>query len=163
MSSDDKQPFLARWSRLKHDAAREGASAAAATPVDKSAPSAPVHSERDLPSLDSLKGLASEYREFLHPKVDDKLRRLALKKLFRDPHFNVMDGLDTYIDDYSKPDPIPTEMLEKLKQANRMLFPDEEAPPQSPAPNAVAGAGGDPGEQGKARAEAPAPGPEDKT
>ena len=30
-----------------------------------------------------------------------------MKKLFSDPHFNVMDGLDTYIDDYGKPDPIP--------------------------------------------------------
>ena len=30
-----------------------------------------------------------------------------MKKLFSDPHFNVMDGLDTYIDDYGKPDPLP--------------------------------------------------------
>ena len=30
-----------------------------------------------------------------------------MKKLFADPHYNVMDGLDVYIDDYSKPDPIP--------------------------------------------------------
>ena len=38
-----------------------------------------------------------------------------------------MDGLDTYIDDYSKPDPIPEEMLKSLKQANRLLFPEEAA------------------------------------
>src|SRR5260221_13021171 len=38
-----------------------------------------------------------------------------------------MDGLDTYIDDYSKPDPIPEEMLKTLKQANRLLFPEEAA------------------------------------
>jgi hypothetical protein len=59
--------------------------------------------------------------------VDVKLRQAALKKLFHDPHFNIMDGLDTYIDDYSKPDPIPEEMLKLLKQANRLLFPEEAA------------------------------------
>src|SRR5207249_277948 len=78
-------------------------------------------------SVDTLKGLASEYQDFLRPGVDEKLRRSALKKLFHDPHFNVMDGLDTYIDDYSKPDPIPEEMLKSLKQANRLLFPEDAA------------------------------------
>ena len=41
------------------------------------------------------------------PGVDASVKNAALKKLFADPHFNVMDGLDTYIDDYGKPDPIP--------------------------------------------------------
>ena len=40
-----------------------------------------------------------------------------MKKLFSDPHFNVMDGLDTYIDDYGKPDPIPLSMLRRMNQA----------------------------------------------
>ena len=40
-----------------------------------------------------------------------------MKKLFSDPHFNVMDGLDTYIDDYGKPDPIPPEMLRRMTQS----------------------------------------------
>ena len=40
-----------------------------------------------------------------------------MKKLFADPHFNVMDGLDTYIDDYAKPDPIPPAMLRQLASA----------------------------------------------
>jgi hypothetical protein len=43
--------------------------------------------------------------------VAPEVKNAAIKKLFADPHFNVMDGLDTYIDDYSKPDPIPPEML----------------------------------------------------
>ena len=51
----------------------------------------------------------------------------AESSLRRDQHFNVMDGLDTYIDDYSQPDPIPEEMLKSLKQANRLLFPEEAA------------------------------------
>jgi hypothetical protein len=42
--------------------------------------------------------------------------------LFQDPHFNVMDGLDTYIDDYTKADPIPEAMLRGLNQARGLLF-----------------------------------------
>ena len=50
-----------------------------------------------------------------------------MKKLFADPHFNVMDGLDIYIDDYSKPDPIPEAMLRKLASAKFLgLFDEEE-------------------------------------
>ena len=49
-----------------------------------------------------------------------------MKKLFSDPHFNVMDGLDTYIDDYGKPDPIPLSMLRRMNQAAVLgLFDDE--------------------------------------
>jgi hypothetical protein len=39
----------------------------------------------------------------------------------------VMDGLDVYIDDYNKPDPIPPEMLRQLASAKFLkLFDDEE-------------------------------------
>jgi hypothetical protein len=40
-----------------------------------------------------------------------------MKKLFSDPHFNVMDGLDSYIADYGKPDPIPLSMLRLMNQS----------------------------------------------
>jgi hypothetical protein len=53
--------------------------------------------------------------------VNEDVRRAALKKLFSDPHFNVMDGLDTYIDDYSKTEPIPAAMLASLRQAQNIL------------------------------------------
>jgi hypothetical protein len=43
-----------------------------------------------------------------------------MKKMFSDPHFNVMDGLDIYIDDYSKPDPIPLEMLKRMVQSDML-------------------------------------------
>jgi hypothetical protein len=85
--------------------------------------------------VDSLKGLASEYEDFLHPEVDETLRRNALKKLFHDPHFNAMDGLDVYIDDYSKPDPIPEAMLRTLEHAKGLIFDKEEKEdPERPAP-----------------------------
>ena len=48
----------------------------------------------------------SDFVAFMQPKVAETVKRAALKKLFRDPRFNVMDGLDVYIDDYSIPSPI---------------------------------------------------------
>jgi hypothetical protein len=69
----------------------------------------------------------SDYTPFLTRHVDESVKRAALKKLFTDPHFNLMDGLDTYIDDYSKPDPIPEAMLRRMTQSKFLgLFDDEE-------------------------------------
>jgi len=131
--SAGKEPFLSRWSRRKLDSAKDPAAPPEVARETKAPPAAAApaaarpEASTDLPPVDTLKGLASEYQDFLRPEVDEKLRQSALKKLFHDPHFNVMDGLDTYIDDYSKPDPIPEEMLKSLKQANRLLFPEEAA------------------------------------
>jgi hypothetical protein len=74
------------------------------------------------------------------------VRNAALKKLFADPHFNLMDGLDVYIDDYSKPDPLPPEMLAQLASAKFLnLFqpkegqdPDIREGSDDPAPESVA-------------------------
>jgi hypothetical protein len=54
------------------------------------------------------------------------VKNAALKKLFSDPHFNRMDGLDVYIDDYNKADPLPPEMLRKLAGAKFLGLFDEE-------------------------------------
>jgi hypothetical protein len=48
--------------------------------------------------------------------VDPTVKGQALKTLFSDPALYPMDGLDVYIDDYSKPDPLPEGWLEKLNQ-----------------------------------------------
>lgn len=106
------EQFLSRWSRRKQ-AMREAPPAAPSLP-------APAEAPPPLPPLESL-GRDSDYSGFLHPKVDDRLRRAALKKLFSDPHFNVMDGLDVYIDDYSKDDPIPEAMMKELRHAQDIL------------------------------------------
>lgn len=61
-------------------------------------------------------------------QVSPEVRNAAMKKLFADPHYNVMDGLDTYIDDYSNPDPISESMLRQMVSAKFLnLFPDEPA------------------------------------
>ena len=138
MSREDKERFLSRWSRRKLDVAKEAAPPKPAPPLPAAASPAVVQgaAKPELPSVDTLKGLASEYKEFLRPDVDEKLRQAALKKLFHDPHFNVMDGLDTYIDDYSKPDPIPEAMLRTLSHAKGLLFDEkkEETQPVADRP-----------------------------
>jgi hypothetical protein len=45
-----------------------------------------------LPPVQSLT-IDSDFSAFLQPEVDETLKRQALKQLFRDPRFNVMDGL----------------------------------------------------------------------
>jgi hypothetical protein len=118
MSNDrptEEQGFLARWARRKAEA-REAAPA-----EPKPVPAADAEAAMpELPSLESLTS-DSDFSAFFHPKVGEDVRRAALKKLFSDPQFNVMDGLDVYIDDYSKSDPIPAAMLAGLKQAQRIL------------------------------------------
>jgi hypothetical protein len=59
--------------------------------------------------------------------VPPEVKNAAMKKLFADPRYNVMDGMDVYIDDYSKPDPIPATMLRQLATAKFLgLFHEEE-------------------------------------
>lgn len=142
--------FLSRWSRLK----KERASAPAVEQAPEArAPAAPlqeVHPEAkaapvdpaqrvppaELPAIESLTP-ESDFTGFMKPDVDASLRRRALKTLFQDPRFNVMDGLDTYIADYSLPDPLPKGWLEKMAQTAR-LGEFLEAPPET-REQAVAG------------------------
>lgn len=101
------EPFLSRWSRLKQESAAAPPAPPAPTPASGPVP--------ELPPVESLT-LESDFSGFLHPKVEERLKREALKKLFGDPHFNRMDGLDVYIDDYNIPDPLPEGMLQNLTQ-----------------------------------------------
>ncbi|HYW56397.1 MAG TPA: DUF3306 domain-containing protein [Polaromonas sp.] len=69
----------------------------------------------------------SDFKPFMAGNVAPEVRNAAMKKLFADPQFNVMDGLDIYIDDYSKSDPIPESMLRQMASAKFLkLFDDDE-------------------------------------
>lgn len=119
--SQDKEPFLSRWSRLKTDA-REApkdlpAEPPAAQPAKVEDPPAPLPKVEDLTP-------ESDFRPFMDAKVEPGTRREALKKLFADPHFNVPDPFEAYSEDYTKGEPIPLEMLKTLNQARRLLFDD---------------------------------------
>lgn len=124
MSTADSKPkespeaFISRWSQRKQQARTQERESAAAPPAP--APAAVPDAPPPLPPVEQL-GVDSDYRGFLNPKVDEGLRRAAMKKLFSDPHFNVMDGLDTYIDDYSITEPIPDAMMAQIKHAQSIL------------------------------------------
>ena len=136
MIADDKENFASRWSRRKIEARKEkpaGAkpsseSTVSAAPAVANAALAPpgAPAPRELPPLESLKGLASEYTEFLKPGVDENLRRSALKKLFADPHFENFERFEAYCEDFTKGEPIPLAMLKTLEHAKGLLFGDEE-------------------------------------
>ena len=143
--SDRDEGFLSRWSRrkaqLRSGVEVEPAPAAApvvATPPTPTLPVAPPAADAEpppvaeappLPTMDDVAALTreSDYARFVMPGVGDDVKSAAMKKLFSDPHFNVMDGLDTYIDDYNKPDPIPLAMLRQMNQSKFLrLFDDDE-------------------------------------
>jgi uncharacterized protein DUF3306 len=149
-----RDPFsLRRWSRRKLEAARETAPREAAPTIGQegkprenvpvaAAPEAPAAAlPPTLPPVESLT-IDSDFTAFFQPQVDESLKRQALKKLFADPRFNVMDGLDVYIDDYTKSDPIPPDILERLVKGhfgfNPPRSPDD--PPHEPTADTLAAA-----------------------
>lgn len=155
--------FLGRWSRRKHEARagtplREtpaGDAAEAAPPADPPVPSAaPAAAARDEdppgsvaaaepppPTMEDVQALTaqSDFSRFAARDVAPEVKNAALRKLFTDPHYNVMDGLDVYIDDYSKADPLPDHMVRQLAGAAFLRLFD--APPAEAAPGAPAAAG----------------------
>lgn len=171
---DEREGFLQRWSRRKAGIATsadevlpavpEGAAtsvsptavepspAAVAQPAAAPAVDAAAPPPEALPTFADVAALTpgADVARFMRPGVDGAVRRAALKKLFSDPHFNVMDGLDTYIDDYGKPDPLPLAMLRRMQQSVALgLFDnvvnvsdpgtlEDKACPDSAAPLAVA-------------------------
>ena len=134
--SAGKEAFLSRWSRLK----RTAASSAALPVVDTPGATQPdekanesIAQPRVLPPVESIT-LETDIGAFLQPQVDPAVRRRALKKLFQDPHFNVMDGLDIYIGDYNAADPLPESLVKELQFARDYIFKDPAQPtPIQPA------------------------------
>jgi uncharacterized protein DUF3306 len=144
----DDEGFISRWSRKKTEAkvapkeppAPAPASAPLAEPSNVApAGTAPAAESKPLPSIESLTH-ESDFTPFMQAGVDPDVKREALKKLMTDPRHNIMDGLDVYIDDYSKPDPLPEGWLEKMAAVKRLgIFrePTEaeaEAPPAGNTP-----------------------------
>lgn len=90
-----------------------------AHPVASDSPAPPV-----LPPIDSLTP-ASDFKPFMQAGIDATTRNAALKRLFADPQFNVMDGLDVYIDDYSRFEPVTPDVLAKLEHARYLFDPPQ--------------------------------------
>lgn len=97
--------------------------------------------------------LDSDFSPFMQRAVEPDVKLAALKKLFSDPHYNIMDGLDVYIDDYSSPEKLPASMLRKMVSARVLALVQDDPPasdagpaptgePGSAEPDTTAGAGG---------------------
>jgi len=142
--SADDTGFLSRWSRRKAlaragvpeqslpeppspapeaqaNALPEPAVELAPTRAPEPAPEAATEKDTDEPVL-TLADVAkltrdSDYSRFMASGVETEVKNAALKKLFTDPHFNLMDRLDVYIDDYNVADPLPQNMILKMAQA----------------------------------------------
>ena len=116
----------------------------AATAIAADHPQAPAAAATPPPpTLADVAALtqASDYSRFVAPGVDAGVKNAALKKLFTNPHFNIMDGLDTYIDDYGKPDPLPAGMLRQMVQSHALgLFREEDDEAAAAAAAATAAA-----------------------
>jgi hypothetical protein len=119
--------FLSRWSRrkagkedepLKQDERLAQDPAPIVADVNDQERNAPPPATLD--DVEKIDHLAPDFSAFMKPDVDPAVQQAALKKMFTDPHFNVMDGLDIYIDDYSKPDPLPPGMLERMAQSGML-------------------------------------------
>jgi hypothetical protein len=145
--------FLRRWARRKTEV-REGRAplpeplplpeapavvlAEAPTPQAVQAPPEETAPEKSLPTMEDVATLDkdSDFSAFVARGVDEAVRRSALKKLFTDPHFHVMDRLDVYIDDYTKPSPMSEAMLASLEHAKSVfakMLEDEPAPQEAEA------------------------------
>jgi Protein of unknown function (DUF3306) len=116
VSDEKKEAFLHRWSRVKKETALE-------KPVETPKPA--------LPPTDGLTP-ESDFTGFMHPKVEDALRRTALKKLFVDPHFNTPDPFEPFSGDWTVGEPIGEEMLATLNQARTQLFSDKKKEEEKP-------------------------------
>ncbi|KQX93818.1 DUF3306 domain-containing protein [Variovorax sp. Root473] len=143
--------FLGRWSRRKQEvrAAETVVEEKKASPADDPVPApalvaepAALPPEADphaappltLADVDAL-GIESDYTPFLTKQVAPEVKNAAFRKLFADPHFNVMDGLDTYVDDYSRSTPVPESVLRQMASAQFLKLFDEgpeDIPPETP-------------------------------
>ncbi|MEQ1682171.1 MAG: DUF3306 domain-containing protein [Burkholderiaceae bacterium] len=142
MGEEQAGGFLSRWARRKEQV-RSGVAVApepvaeapvAVVPVAPLVANVEAQPIEEPPAAEPLPTMAdvalltreSDYSRFVSPGIDEGVKRAAMKKLFTDPHFNVMDGLDTYIDDYGKPDPIPLAMLKQMNQSKVLRLFDVE-------------------------------------
>lgn len=90
-------------------------------------------------TLEDVKALTadSDFSRFTASGVAPEVKNAALKKLFTDPRYNIMDGLDIYTGDYSQPDPMPESMLRQLASAKFLHLFDREEKEEAEAEEAA--------------------------
>jgi hypothetical protein len=108
--------FVSRWSRRKR-------TAESGKPLPDPAPQPPAAAPAtDLPDPATL-GFNDDFSAYLGAQVPAALKRTAMARLFSDPSFNRMDGLDVYIEDYNLVPNLPSEERDLLAHAREVLNP----------------------------------------
>lgn len=107
VDQSEEEGFYSRWSRRKSHAAEQSETPAVEVEPTPTAPAVATE-EQEKPPLPDINTLDedSNYSGFLSPEVDEKLRKLALRKLFHLPKFNIRDGLDDYDEDFRNFEPL---------------------------------------------------------
>ncbi|MGE0097123.1 MAG: DUF3306 domain-containing protein [Hydrogenophaga sp.] len=145
MTTEDRH-FFSRWSRRKEQA-RAGEPLPPEPTIESAAPVAPVAvakavveappvaapseepraGQAPAPTLEDVARLTpeSDFSSFVARGVPSDVRNAAVKKLFTDPRYNVMDGLDIYIDDYSKPSPLSVADMARMVGAQFLKLVDD--------------------------------------
>lgn len=130
---EDKEPLLSRWSRRKQ-AARERSQQEERERPQRVAPErADTKPLPELPPVDKL-SFESDFKGFMDTRVDDAVRRIALKKLFSDPRFNITDGLDDYAENYAVLEDLTAAAVDQLQHARRVLQRPEPEGGETPEP-----------------------------
>ena len=117
--------FFARWSKAGSAGEHTGVTMPVEhIPAAGLATDSPVAPPRML-TLEDAAALTTDadFTPFMASHVDAGVKRLALKQLFADPRFNVMDGLDTYIEDYNRFVPMDAVMVAALNHGKALLDP----------------------------------------
>ncbi len=117
MKQAEPESRLSRWSRRKQQTAEETQKEDLALNLEQqnqveneleafpgedqqNEAQQPVLSDADMEPVEGLTE-ESDFSKFMSSGVSDKLRNLALRKLFHAPIFNIRDGLDEYDGDYT--------------------------------------------------------------
>ena len=111
--------FIQRWSRRKLEAA--------GVPAD------PPQASASPESLD----FGADFSAYMEADIPVEQRTAALRKLFMTDHYRAMDGLDVYVDDYSRPLQLDAMLLGSLAHAGAVLGHEldtgtADTPPQQP-------------------------------
>jgi hypothetical protein len=108
--------FLRRWSQRKLESAAGAAGPAPETSV------VPIA----VPETEAL-DFNADFSAFMQQGVDADTRRQALRKLFMTDHYRAMDGLDVYVEDYSRPALLSSDLLQTLDHAQALLQKTQES------------------------------------
>jgi hypothetical protein len=119
---ESKEAFLDRWSRRKLARTEEKPSPPQQVEAKAGEVKAPA---QPLPPVETLTP-DSDFKPFMAANVDGATRRAALKRLFADAQFNVIDPFEPYSIDLTGEDPIPDAMMKTLHHVKRHLFEDEQ-------------------------------------